>query len=101
MADSFRRLGALMVVLVALVGPSSDAQARQWGLWSLFGNWGQTHHEGRRLRPSTEADGTHYSRVWERRDETRASARPLDEAVAELMRACSEGAQQLQHWPNE
>lgn len=101
MAHSLGRLGALMFVLVTVVGPSSDAQARQWGLWSFFGNWGQTHHEGRRLRPSIEADGRHDSTLRERRDATRASARPLDEAVEELLRACSEGARELQHWPNE
>jgi protein tyrosine phosphatase (PTP) superfamily phosphohydrolase (DUF442 family) len=92
------RLGALMFVLVAVVAPISEAQARHWGHWKFFGYWGQGLQEGRRLRPSVEEDGANVGRA---REDVRAFASPLNAAVAELMRACVEGARELQHWPND
>lgn len=99
------RLGALTLVLVALVTPISEAQARHRGHWKFFGYWGHGLQEGRRFQSSAGEDGNNNGGA--REDalvpfeglKDRASA--LNAAVAELIRACVEGSQELQRLPSE
>jgi hypothetical protein len=104
---SAARSSAIMLMLVAIVAPVSEAQARHWGHWGHWGSFGyrgQWQYEGH-IRSSANEDGTND---WEPRE--RAAARyggfnnrasPLGTAVAELIKACAAGAEDLQHWPNE
>jgi len=99
------RLSVIMLLFIGTVAPISQAQARHWSHWRSFGYWDQGQYEGRHRRWSGNAVGTDD---WEPRErvpvrsggfDNRAS--PVGAAVAELIKACAEGAEQLQHWPNE
>jgi hypothetical protein len=104
MVHSLVRFGALTLVLVAVVTPISEAQARHWGHWKFFGYWGHGLQDGRRMRSSVGEDETNDGRAREALvpfDGFRDGASALSAAAAELIRACVEGSQELQRWPNE
>jgi hypothetical protein len=105
MVHSLLRLGALTLVLVVVVTPISEAQARHWGHWKFFGYWGHGLQEGRRMRSSAGEDETHDGRAREDAllpfGGLKDGAGALSAAVAELIRACVDGSQELQRWPNE
>jgi hypothetical protein len=93
------RFRAVIIGLVAILAFISEAQARHWGLWGSFGYWGQGHYEARHLRSSANESEADDSPLRFRGFSNRGS--PLGAAVAELMKACFEGAGKLQHWPND
>jgi hypothetical protein len=99
------RISAILVVSVAILAPASEAQARHWGYWGSFGFWGQRQYEGRHFRSSANEGETDdpnargHSPSRYRGFNDRAS--PLGAAVAELIKACVEGSEELQHWPND
>jgi hypothetical protein len=99
------RISAILVVSVAILAPASEAQARHWGYWGSFGFWGQRQYEGRHFRSSANEGETDdpnargHSPSRYRGFNDRAS--PLGAAVADLIKACVEGSEELQHWPND
>jgi hypothetical protein len=88
-----------------LLPPRKHRLARHWGYWGSFGFWGQRQYEGRHFRSSANEGETDdpnargYSPSRYRGFNNRA--RPLGAAVAELIKACVEGSEELQHWPND
>lgn len=99
------RSSAVMLVLVAILASLSEAQARHGGHWRSFGYWGQAQHEGRHLRSSANEGGTDDSVALGRSPSRNRGfinrGSPLGAAVAELIKACVDGSEELQHWPNE
>jgi LTXXQ motif family protein len=94
-----------MLALVAILAAMSEAQARHGGHWRSFGYWGHGLYEGRQLRPPAEEGGTDDAEVFGRSPSRYGAldnrGTPLGAAVAELIKACVDGSEELQHWPNE
>jgi hypothetical protein len=99
------RLSAVMLVFAAILAFLSEAQARHGGHWRSFGYWGQVQHEGRHHRSSANEGGTDDSEALGRSPSRHLGfnnrGSPLGAAVAELIKACVDGSEELQHWPNE